>query len=134
MQLSKIKISIRGVSPLLQNSIDKANPLHPKTKALKALTSKRKKTDEDHAEIMRLEWAAGLYCDDQGPYVPSEWIESVVRGTLAERGAKLKDVALPCRIAVTGRRAGPGLFDVLAPIGPDIVVARLRWFAAREAS
>ena len=79
MQLSKIKISIRGVSPLLQNSIDKANPLHPKTKALKALTSKRKKTDEDHAEIMRLEWAAGLYCDDQGPYVPSEWIESVVR-------------------------------------------------------
>lgn len=79
MQLTKISVTIDGVSPLLQNSIDKANPLHPKTKALKALTSKRKKTEEDHEEIMRLEWLAGMYVDEKGPYVPSEWIESMIR-------------------------------------------------------
>jgi len=64
----------------------------------------------------------------------SDTIESAVRNALAERSAKLKDVALPCRIAVTGRRAGPGLFDALAAIGADVVVGRLRSVAGREGS
>jgi len=67
------------------------------------------------------------------PFSPDR-IEAVVRETLADRGAKLKDVALPCRIAVTGRKAGPGLFEGLSPIGAEIVVDRLRAFARREHS
>jgi glutamyl-tRNA synthetase len=67
------------------------------------------------------------------PFTPDA-IESTVRGALAERGAKLKDVALPCRIAVTGRKAGPGLFEALAPIGAGIVADRLRVLARREES
>jgi len=64
------------------------------------------------------------------PFAPDR-IESAVRGALAGHGAKLKDVALPCRIAVTGRKAGPGLFDILAPIGAEIVAERLRAFVKR---
>ena len=44
----------------------------------------------------------------------------------AEQGAKLKDIALASRLATTGRRAGPSLFEVLSPIGRENVVARLR--------
>ena len=33
----------------------------------------------------------------------------------------------------TGRKAGPGLFEILSPIGASIVVDRLRAFAEREA-
>jgi len=53
-------------------------------------------------------------------------LEAMIRQTLEERGAKLKEVALPSRLAVTGRRAGPGLFDILAVIGPKVVAKRLR--------
>lgn len=55
-----------------------------------------------------------------------EEIEQAVREAVAAQNAKLKDVALACRIAVTGRRAGPGLFDILAPIGGPVVASRLR--------
>jgi glutamyl-tRNA synthetase len=65
------------------------------------------------------------------PFGPDR-IEAAIRATLTERDAKLKDVALPCRIAVTGRKAGPGLFDILSSIGAAIVVDRLRTFAERR--
>ncbi len=62
------------------------------------------------------------------PFTP-ERIESTIREALAERGAVLKDVALPCRVAVTGRRAGPGLFEILSPVGAHVVADRLRAYA-----
>jgi glutamyl-tRNA synthetase len=62
----------------------------------------------------------------------SEEMETTIRGALADRGAKLKDVALASRLAVTGRRAGPGLFDILAAVGPEIVAERLRGAESTE--
>jgi len=56
--------------------------------------------------------------------------EELVRAALADQDAKLKDVALACRLAVTGRRAGPGLFDILSAIGPSICAQRLRTYKA----
>jgi len=77
------------------------------------------------AELIR---AVGDVLAELEPFTPDR-IEQAVRGMLAEREAKLKDVALPCRIAVTGRKAGPGLFDILSSIGGAIVADRLRAFA-----
>ena len=59
------------------------------------------------------------------PYMP-ETIEAAVRAVLEANAATLKDVALACRLAVTGRKAGPGLFEMLAAIEPAVVAARLR--------
>lgn len=66
-----------------------------------------------------------------GDVTPEE-IEAVIRAALAEREAKLKDVALASRLAVTGRRAGPSLFEILAVVGPAIVSSRLREAAERS--
>lgn len=63
--------------------------------------------------------------DETTPFDP-ETIEQDVRAALEANGAKLKDVALASRLAVTGRRAGPGLFDILAAIGRQSVTTRLR--------
>jgi len=90
-------------------------------------------TIEISTEQAELIGAVADALDGLTPFDP-ESIESTIRETLSEHGAKLKDVALPCRIAVTGRKAGPGLFDGLAPIGSALVVERLRSFADREAS
>lgn len=61
----------------------------------------------------------------------AESIERDVRAALETQGAKLKQVALASRLAVTGRKAGPGLFDIFAAIGRDLVVQRLRDTAHR---
>ena len=52
-------------------------------------------------------------------------IESAVERWLASAGLPIKDVAQPARVALTGRTASPGLFDVIAVLGRDRAVARL---------
>jgi glutamyl-tRNA synthetase len=59
-------------------------------------------------------------------------VEAAIRRTLESRGAKLKDVALACRIAVTGRKAGPGLFDILAVIDGATAADRLRTYGRTD--
>lgn len=66
-------ITLTGTAPLLMHNSRLSNPLDPATKALKKVTAKRNKTDEDHEAIARLEFAGGLYLDpDVGPYIPGE--------------------------------------------------------------
>jgi glutamyl-tRNA synthetase len=60
----------------------------------------------------------------------SEWsaatTESVVRESAAAQGVKLGDLAQPLRAALTGRTTSPGIFDVLAILGREESLARLR--------
>lgn len=83
-----------GRTPLLMHSDVTVNPLHPITKQIKKVTSKRtNKTDEDHEEVARLEHLAGLYLDpDLGPYMPGQNIEAclVKAGGITRMGTKLK--------------------------------------------
>jgi len=66
-------ITLTGTAPLLMHNSRLSNPLDPATKALKKVTGKRNKTDDDHEQIARLEFAGGLYLDpDVGPYIPGE--------------------------------------------------------------
>ncbi len=46
-------------------------------------------------------------------------------------GRKLGKAQAPIRVAVTGRRVGPPLFEALAAMGPDRVLDRLRTAARR---
>jgi glutamyl-tRNA synthetase len=59
-------------------------------------------------------------------------LEALYRELVAAMGLKLVDLAQLTRLAVTGRTASPPLFDVLALLGRDEVLARLA--AAREAA
>jgi glutamyl-tRNA synthetase len=59
-------------------------------------------------------------------------IEALYRELAAALGLKLVDLAQLTRLALTGRTASPPLFDVLALLGRDEVLARLR--AARAAA
>ncbi|HUZ66640.1 MAG TPA: glutamate--tRNA ligase, partial [Beijerinckiaceae bacterium] len=52
--------------------------------------------------------------------------EAVVRAYAERVGAKLGQVAQPLRAALTGRATSPGIFDVLAVLGRDESLARLR--------
>ncbi len=49
-----------------------------------------------------------------------------VEAWLVERSLEIKVVAQPARVALTGRTASPGLFEVIAVLGRDESVRRLR--------
>ncbi|HVV60296.1 MAG TPA: glutamate--tRNA ligase [Pseudolabrys sp.] len=57
-------------------------------------------------------------------------IEAAVRGFAEQAGLKLGAVAQPLRAALTGRTTSPPIFDVLAVLGRDESLARLRDQAA----
>jgi glutamyl-tRNA synthetase len=61
-------------------------------------------------------------------------IEPVVRGFADERGVKPTAVMQAVRLAVSGSSASPGLFEMLALVGRDAVIARLRRAAAHLAA
>lgn len=62
----EISITINGVRPLLMHNSRLANPTDTWTRKIKEVTSKRKKTDEDHAALSWLEARGSCYETDDG--------------------------------------------------------------------
>jgi glutamyl-tRNA synthetase len=52
-------------------------------------------------------------------------LEVVFQAFLDEKQIKLKKIAQPIRVALTGRTASPGLFEVMEVLGKEDVIARL---------
>ncbi len=57
-----------------------------------------------------------------------EALEGSVRGYCESSGVKLGALAQPLRLALTGRTASPGIFEVAALMGKEETVSRLRYF------
>jgi glutamyl-tRNA synthetase len=64
-------------------------------------------------------------------------IERVFQALLAELGLKLGDIAQPARVALTGGTVSPGIHEVMAILGRERVLGRLRqaldWIASSAA-
>lgn len=67
--MKELKVRLTGTSPILLSSDRLADPLDPKTIAHKQLTSKKKKTEDDHRAIARSQWEGLLYLDNQNNVV-----------------------------------------------------------------
>lgn len=59
-------------------------------------------------------------------------VEAAMRGLATEMSLKPGDLFQPVRVALTGSRSSPGLFECMAVLGKDRVLARLE--AARKAA
>jgi len=64
----KFTLTVTGTTPLLMHNPRMVDPEFELNREIKALTSKRKKTDEDMRQIAQLEWYGGLY-EDRGVVV-----------------------------------------------------------------
>ena len=91
-QLPTVQIRFQGVSPLLCHNGQTADPRNTYAKAMKAVSSKRKKTDADYDEMARLEWLAGLYRTNDDLVIPDYVIESTMIGGAkkSKRGPQAK--------------------------------------------
>ncbi|AKF04759.1 glutamate--tRNA ligase [Sandaracinus amylolyticus] len=61
-------------------------------------------------------------------------LEASVNEWLAQAGLQMKNVAQPARVAMTGKTASPGLFDVMEVLGRERTLARLDRGIARSES
>ena len=53
-------------------------------------------------------------------------LETVFLAVMDETGLKLGKIAQPLRVALTGRTASPGIFEIIAILGKDRVIPRLQ--------
>lgn len=76
-----VSFKLKGLAlGLLMHNRQLANPRGHYAKELAKVSGKRSKTEDDHAAMSDLEMEGGLYWSKElGPYVPAEWIESMLR-------------------------------------------------------
>jgi glutamyl-tRNA synthetase len=55
-----------------------------------------------------------------------ENLENAFKAVVDQTGLKLGQIAQPVRVALTGKTASPGIFEVSAILGKDTVIARLQ--------
>ena len=100
----KLRVICTGTRPLLMNNVQTASPLNPYAKKLKALSSKRVKTDDDRWQMARVEFEAAMYYNPElGPYMPSENLlrsltngaRIIKAGKKIERGLVINDLMMP---------------------------------------
>ena len=53
-------------------------------------------------------------------------LENVFKAIMDESGLKLGKIAQPVRVALTGRTASPGIFEIIAILGKERVIPRLK--------
>ena len=102
--MAEIKFRLTGKSPLLMHNGRLADPLDVATREIKKVTSKRKKTDDDHVELSRLEFLGSLYTDESGPpCIPGDVMAACIKsgakeaknGTKFDKGVFITDYAIP---------------------------------------
>jgi hypothetical protein len=116
--LSKFTITCEGTSPLLMHNARLVDPLDTVVKQIRQVSGKRKKTDDDHAEIAHLEWLGAMYFQpDVGPYIPAPNLQKCLvegarlskDGKKIERGVFIETMTVP--VQYTGPRELKELFN-----------------------
>lgn len=110
-------ITITGTSAMLMHNGRLSDPLDPAAKALKAVSGKRTKTDEDHEHLARVEHLGGLYLDpDVGPYIPADniWRSIYDAAKKSKQGPGIKEGFIVTSevnpLAYSGPRDADGLW------------------------
>jgi len=54
----------------------------------------------------------------------AEALETALKALAEELGVKVRDLVMPARLACTGVKVGPSLYDLMAVLGKEKVLAR----------
>lgn len=99
----RIRFVLQGTSALLMHNPQMVDPDFEINRQIKALTAKRKRTDEDNRAIERLEWYGGLYLEDGVVVQPTSKIRKCLietariskQGKQVERAVTISSVYAP---------------------------------------
>lgn len=70
--MKKVVFKVVGTQPLMLNNSQVVNPFNKYTLALKPLTAKKKKTEDDMNEIYRLQFESSLYMKGDTYIIPGD--------------------------------------------------------------
>jgi hypothetical protein len=73
---TRFKLEMEGITPLMVHNGQLADPMNPYVRAMKELTGKRKKSEEDIALLARIEWQGSLYMQNGSIVMSNESIEA----------------------------------------------------------
>lgn len=101
MTVKVLTYRMTSLAPYLMHNGQLADPLNKWSRAIKAISSKRKKTDADLEEMARLEFHGGLYLMKDGPAIPSNNLKAMLinaakkhkEGPLAQAGVRINSHA-----------------------------------------
>lgn len=102
--MRNLRVTWKGITPIILHSCQCVNPLHPISRELKKYTAKRTKTEEDLLKISDLEWEGGCYWNDEiGVYIPAENLEATIvnggksfkKGTDFQKYVQVTDLCVP---------------------------------------
>ena len=87
--------------------------------------------DQDAAKkfltvAVRLAFARLVAVLDQTSVFEHDALEQGFKSVLAETGLSMGKLAQPVRVALTGTTVSPGIFDVMALLGRERTLARLK--------
>jgi hypothetical protein len=114
----KVNVVATGTRPLLMHNIQLASPLNSYAKNIKAISSKRTKTEDDREAMSKLEFMGSLYFDEiMGPYLPGNMIFASLNegakitksGRKVERGVDVVELVNP--LVYQGPRDMEALFN-----------------------
>lgn len=102
----EMTINLKGQAPglLMHNAQYLTDPLSKQTKAMKQISGKKKKTDDDHIAMARIEFDASFYyAEGIGPYIPGINVERTFfkagvitrQGTAVQRAVIVPEEYLP---------------------------------------
>ncbi len=102
--------TITSLTPMLMHCGQTVDVLNPFAKALKKVSAKRSKTDDDHALMAHIEWWAGLYLDKPAN-ISADLSVSAEAGTKIVLPAHLLDSVLRegARRSKMGKSAAAGV-------------------------
>lgn len=70
--MKKLTFKVEGTQPLMLNNAQVVNPFNKYTVALKPLTAKKKKTEEDMEQIYKLQFESSLYIKNGVYIIPAD--------------------------------------------------------------
>lgn len=82
-------------------------------------------TLDDRQRMLIAAVADALAAADADPFT-ADAVHAVVETALAANHAKLKEIAKAVRLCITGRKVGPGLFEIMTAAGKEVCIGRLR--------
>lgn len=119
--LEKLVVALRERAQTLVEMADKATPFFQESVIMDQDAAKKFLTVAVRSAFARL-----VSVLDQTSVFEHDALEQGFKSVLAEMGLSMGKLAQPVRVALTGTTVSPGIFDVMALLGRERTLARLK--------
>lgn len=123
--MEQIKVKFKGINSIVLHNNQAVSPFNKYSHAMKGITKKKNKTENDWLELGRIEWESGLYLNEKGTVViPSRCIKACLKeaakirklGKVIEKSIQIGEIdQVDCVLSYEGSQIKVSLIDSSVP-------------------